>query len=664
MSDCEPSKVSLSPILLPTKSSQKKSAAALLGEKGVFAQVIQGFQVREAQQTMASVIEEVLQTDRSAVIEAGTGVGKTFAYLVPAFLSGGRVIISTGSKTLQDQLYDKDLPLVRHALKLNTRTALLKGRANYLCLERLAMARQDGSFKRRQSLLDLQYAEEWAQRTKQGDIAELMHLNADPEIYSAITSTVDNCLGTECQQYDECFVVKARRKAQEADIVVVNHHLFFADLALKEEGFGELLPSANAVILDEAHQLPEIAANFFSEVVSSRQLHEWVRDMRLQLRLEADDMPALNDQLDVLEKAVHDLRLAMDAPGQRAPWSRIKTQAGVQKHMQLLLDSSAEILEQLTSIAERGKGLQACLLRLQQHTTRLQALQNPQDNRVQWFETYTKSFTLMITPLDIADVFQRHRERFRCAWVFTSATLSVAQSFQHYTQRIGLPDAIEQQLDSPFDYWHHALLYAPQGIPPPQQVNFTSEVVDAALPVIDACGGRTFILFTSYRALQEAAKLLANELDYPLLVQGQLSQRDMIKKFRELGNAVLLGTSSFWEGVDVRGEALSCVIIDKFPFAAPNDPVLEARIQQMRDSGQNPFMDYQLPQAVIALKQGVGRLIRDIHDKGVLMICDPRLVSKPYGQVFMDSLPRMPKTRKLSVVQRFFALQQDHQKDH
>lgn len=640
-----------------------QSAAQLLSETGVFAQVIQGFQVREAQQAMAHLVEDALKADRAVVIEAGTGVGKTFAYLVPAFLSGGRVIIATGSKTLQDQLYDKDLPLVRKALNLNTRTALLKGRANYLCLQRLAMARSTGLFNSRRSLLDLQYVEEWSQKTQHGDLAELTHLATTTEIYSAITSTVDNCLGTECQQYDDCFVIKARRKAQEADIVVVNHHLFFADLALKEEGFGELLPSANAVIFDEAHQLPEIAANFFSEVVSSRQLHEWINDTRLQLRVDAADMPSLKDQLDVLEKAVRDLRLAMDIPGQRAPWSQIKSQAGVQKHLQQLLDSNTSLLELFAQMAERSKGLQACFLRLQHHQNRLQALQTPQENRVQWFETYTKSFALISTPLDVADVFQRHRSRFRCAWVFTSATLSVAASFQHYTQRIGLVDATEKQLDSPFDYWHHALLYAPQGIPIPQQVNFTSAVIDAALPVIEACGGRTFMLFTSYRALQEAAQLLEDELDdYPLLVQGQSSQREMIKQFRALGNAVLLGTNSFWEGVDVRGEALSCVIIDKLPFAAPNDPVLEARIQQMREQGQNPFLDYQLPQAVIALKQGVGRLIRDMHDKGVLMICDPRLVSKPYGQVFMQSLPRMPKTRKLSVVQRFFALQQAQSK--
>ncbi|MGV6809023.1 MAG: ATP-dependent DNA helicase [bacterium] len=619
--------------------------------------MIQGFQVREAQQAMASLVENALQADHAVVIEAGTGVGKTFAYLVPAFLSGGRVIIATGSKTLQDQLYDKDLPLVRKALALNTRTALLKGRANYLCLQRLAMARSEGLFNSRRSLLDLQDVEAWSQKTVHGDLAELTHLTTTTELHAAITSTVDNCLGTECQQYDDCFVVKARRNAQEADIVVVNHHLFFADLALKEEGFGELLPSANAVIFDEAHQLPEIAANFFSEVVSSRQLHEWINDTRLQLRVDTAAIPALNDQLDKLEKTVRELRLAMDVPGQRAPWSRIKTQAGVQTYLQQLLDSNTTLLELLEQITERSKGLQACFLRLQQHHSRLQALQMPQDNRVQWFETYTQSFALISTPLDVADVFQRHRAQFRCAWVFTSATLSVAHSFQHYTQRIGLVDATEKQLDSPFDYWHHALLYAPQGIPVPQQVNFTSAVVDAALPVIEACGGRTFMLFTSYRALQEAAQLLEDELDYPLLVQGQSSQREMIKQFRALGNAVLLGTNSFWEGVDVRGEALSCVIIDKLPFAAPNDPVLEARIQHMREQGQNPFVDYQLPQAVIAFKQGVGRLIRDMHDKGVLMICDPRLVNKPYGKVFMQSLPHMPKTRKLSVVQRFFALQ-------
>lgn len=634
-----------------------EAGSDLLGDEGPLAKAIEGFQIRPQQQTMANTVESALGNYSAAIIEAGTGVGKTFAYLVPAFASGGRIIISTGSKTLQDQLYHKDIPLVRKALKTATRTALLKGRANYLCLHRLKLALAEGEFNDRRSISHLHRIDDWSVMTEAGDISELNTVPNDSEVWPRVTSTLDNCLGNDCEHYEDCFVVQARRKAQEADIVVVNHHLFFADLSLKEEGFGELLPSANAIILDEAHQLPEVASNFFSETVSSRQLLEWIRDTQAESLAEAPDMPQIRDDLKIMEKAILDLRLVMDKPGQRAPWYQIKSKPGIKKHMQILLEISDDLLEKLEHAAERGKGLKSCFERLQTHAQRLNSLQNPQTNAVQWFETYTRSFVLVTTPLDIAETFKRQMESFPCAWVFTSATLAVMQSFDHYTRRIGLENADEVQLDSPFDYWHNALLYAPVGLPEPQQVNFVPSVVDAAIPVIEAAEGRTFMLFTSYRALQEAAELLKDELDYPILVQGDSPQRDMIEKFRSLGNAVLLGTSSFWEGVDVRGEALSCVIIDKFPFAAPNDPIMEARIQNIRDQGGNPFFDYQLPQAVIAMKQGVGRLIRDMQDKGVLMICDPRLLSKSYGRIFLDSLPKMPKTRKLEVVERFFALQ-------
>ena len=634
----------------------KNLTGNLLDADGPLAKNIDGFQLRPQQQSMYIAVEEALHNYSKVVIEAGTGVGKTFAYLVPALASGGRIIISTGSKTLQDQLFQKDIPLVEKALKVNARAALLKGRANYLCIHRLELALSEGQFPNRRMLSHLHRIKDWAEVTVKGDIAEIKTVPHNAEIWPSVTSTLDNCLGAECDYYEECHLVTARREAQAADIVVVNHYLFFADLALKDEGFGELLPSANAVILDEAHQLPEIASTFFSEVVSSRQLHDWHHDTLTESLVDAADMPEIRKFLHSMEKAVQDLRLAMDKPGQRAPWYTIKNHPPVKQAVADLLDSMQVLLPLMETIAPRGKGLTNCYERLQEQIARVQRLQTPQENTVQWFETFTRSFSLITTPLDIAKPFSRQLETFPCAWVFTSATLAVQQSFTHYTQRIGLQNAKENLLDSPFDYWHNALLYCPMNIPEPQQVEFVPSIVAAALPVINACGGRTFMLFTSYRALREAAELLEDELDYPMLVQGESSQRDMIERFRELGNAVLLGTSSFWEGVDVRGDALSCVIIDKFPFAAPNDPVLEARIQSIRDNNGNPFAEYQLPQAVIAMKQGVGRLIRDANDKGVLMICDPRLISRTYGQTFLSSLPRMPRTRKLSVVQRFFSL--------
>jgi len=626
----------------------------LLSDDGPLAAAIPGFQVRDQQQQMMEAVGEAIQNHSAAVIEAGTGVGKTFAYLVPAIASGGRIIVSTGTKTLQDQLFAKDLPVVKNALKTDTQIALLKGRANYLCRYRLGRAQSEGQFDDRRTISHLQRIADWEVMTFSGDIGELNSVPRDAEVWQHVTSTADNCLGTDCGDYDSCFVVKARREAQEADIVVVNHHLFFADLALKEEGFGELLPSANAVILDEAHQLPEVASTFFSETLSSRQLIELGRDTLAEVLSGAADMTDLRDDLRKLEKCVLDLRLAMDKPGLREPWYEIKSKPAIEKeiaHLGEILDS---LYDQLKVAAERSKGLESCYERIQVQVERLHNLNDPKANTVQWYETYTRSFSLVSTPLDIADTFKKHLESWPCAWILTSATIAVGKSFDHFTQRIGMESPKELLLDSPFDYWHNALLYAPPNIPEPQNVEFVPALVEASIPVINASGGRTFMLFTSYRALNEAAELLRGEIDYPILVQGDSSQGEMIKNFRKLGNAVLLGTSSFWEGVDVRGEALSCVIIDKLPFASPGDPVLEARIKSIREAGGNPFFEYQLPQAVIALKQGVGRLIRDDNDTGLLMICDPRLRTKSYGNTFLESMPRVPRTSKLEVVERFF----------
>ncbi len=636
----------------------------LLSDDGPLASAIPGFQVRKQQQEMMAVVADALKNHSAAVIEAGTGVGKTFAYLVPAFASGGRVIISTGTKTLQDQLFTKDLPLVKKALKSDANIALLKGRANYLCTYRLSQAQSQGRFDDRRSLTHLQRIADWQVVTFSGDVAELSNVPREAEIWQHVTSTADNCLGSDCEDYETCFVVKARREAQEADIVVVNHHLFFADLALKEEGFGELLPSANAVILDEAHQLPEIASTFFSETLSSRQLLELSRDTLGEALSAASDMPDLRDQLGALDKCVMDLRLSMDKPGLREPWYKIKSKPGVLKGINDLEEIFSKLIEQLIIAADRSKGLESCLERMQIQQEKLNNLNNPKAGTVQWYETYTRSFSLVSTPLDISETFKKHLESWKCSWILTSATLAVGQSFDHFTQRIGMESPVELLLDSPFDYWHNALLYAPPNIPEPQNVDFVPAVVEASIPVIQAVEGRTFMLFTSYRALNEAAELLKGEIEYPILVQGDSSQADMIKKFRKLGNAVLLGTSSFWEGVDVRGEALSCVIIDKLPFSSPGDPVLEARIKSIREAGGNPFGEYQLPQAVIALKQGVGRLIRDDNDKGVLVICDPRLRTKSYGATFLQSLPRVPRTAKLEVVERFFEIVKKNEKEN
>jgi ATP-dependent DNA helicase DinG len=631
------------------------SAADILATDGPFARLLQGYAVRPQQQELATAVEEALAQNRLLVAEAGTGTGKTFAYLVPALLSGKKVIVSTGTRNLQDQLFHKDIPLVRKALEVPVDVALLKGRANYLCPHRMELAQSEGRFHSRSQVADLQKVRKWATQTDSGDIAELSELPEDSPLWSQITSTADNCLGNECEYLERCHLAHARRRAQEADVLVVNHHLLFADMALKDEGFGDLLPGANAFILDEAHQLPDTASNFFGTTITANQLLELARDTIAEDLKEAGESRQLRLFAEKLEKAVRDMRLVFDRDPSRGPWRDVFERS----EMKASIDEVGQCLESLHGclepLAVRGKGLESCFERAQMLLERFGMLTGPTpEGFIHWYETHTRSFSLNLTPMDVAKLFQSQLESRPASWVFTSATLAVGDNFDHFTHQLGLENAVTARWESPFDYPRQALLYVPDNMPEPNSPGYTEAVIEQALPVIEASGGRTFLLFTSHRALQRAAELLDDRIDYPILVQGEAPRTVLLDRFRELGNAVLLGTGSFWEGVDVRGEALSCVIIDKLPFASPGDPVLQARIDAMRRAGGNPFMEYQLPQAVITLKQGVGRLIRDVNDRGVLMLCDPRLGSKGYGRVFIDSLPPMSKTRKLEVVQRFY----------
>ena len=628
--------------------------AEILADNGPLAHAIEGFQARPQQQEMATAVARALARGHTLIAEAGTGTGKTFAYLAPALLASGKIIISTGTKTLQDQLFHRDLPLVREALGLGIDIALLKGRANYLCRHRLDLAEGEGRFRARSMVADLVKVRRWSGRTESGDIAELNELPEDAAIWPWVTSTTDNCLGQECPALAECHVALARRAAQEADVVVVNHHLLFADMALKEEGFGELLPEADAFILDEAHQVPEVASLFFGVSLGSRQLYDLGRDVIAEQLNEAADMPGLREAADDMQKAVRDLRLALGEDERRAPWREVETRPATVAALKAMRESLKALAQALEPAAPRGQGLESCFRRSRELIERLdQMTVTAADDYIHWFETRSRGFSLNLTPLEVATPFRERMRQYPGAWIFTSATLSVGGSFDHFAGRLGLDGADTLQLDSPFDYRMHAVLYVPEGLPQPGEQGYTRAVVEAALPVLEASHGRAFLLFTSHRALREAAELLENRIDYPLLVQGSAPRGDLLERFREHGNAVLLGTGSFWEGVDVRGEALSCVIIDKLPFASPGDPVLAARIDALRNQGENPFLAYQVPSAVITLKQGVGRLIRDVNDKGIMMLCDPRLISKPYGRIFLDSLPGMTRTRKIEVVKAF-----------
>jgi ATP-dependent DNA helicase DinG len=517
------------------------------------------------------------------------------------------------------------------------------------------MTRTEGRLPTRSQVSQLEAIHDWSGRTASGDIAEMSSIAEDSVIWPGVTSTADNCLGQQCEHLKDCHVIKARREAQDADLVVINHHLLCADLVLKEEGFGELLPGAEAFIIDEAHQLPETAARFFGVQLSSRQLLELAQDSRNEYINETAELEGLPDDAKQLEKAVAEARLAMGEGEQRAPWARLANNDALQSALEVLGTSLQALADVLAEESDRSRGLDNCyqrslkLLSLFKKTTC-----EPPENHVHWFETWRQSFRINLTPLDVAENFSSQRRDLPSRWVFTSATLSVNGEFEHFARQLGLEAATSLQLDSPFDYQKNALFYLPKDLPEPSAPDFTDTMLDEAERVINASRGRAFLLFTSYRALHIANRRLKASCDFPLLVQGSAPRNELLERFRELGNAVLLGTSSFWEGVDVRGEALSCVIIDKLPFASPGDPVWQARIDALKARGGNPFMDEQLPHAVITLKQGVGRLIRDINDRGVLVLCDPRLVKKSYGRVFLNSLPDMRRSREFDDVKAFF----------
>jgi len=637
------------------------SLPEIFSPDGPLAQAISGYRVREQQVEMAERIAAAINSCSVFIAEAGTGTGKTFAYLVPALRSGGKVIVSTGTKTLQDQLFNKDLPMVRDALKAPVKIALLKGRANYVCPYHLERSLADGRFLTREDAADARRISVFAKVTKTGDKAECLEVNENSPVWNHATSTRENCLGQDCPDYKDCFVMQARREAMAADLVVVNHHLFFADVMLRDEGMAELLPACNTVIFDEAHQLPEVATLFFGESVSTSQVLDLARDARSEGMTHARDCIDLQSAARNLEKVAKDLRLAVGLDAGRFSYGQLLEKPEFAPALKLLEDEVVAFAAILETQAERAEGLEKCWQRAGDLARALGQWQKmTDDGYVRWAEAFTHSLQLNSTPLDVADIFRKQMGGHPRAWIFTSATLAVQGKFHHYCAELGLGEPESACWHSPFEYDKQAILYAPLGMPEPNSYGYTDAVVDAAFPAVVAAGGGAFFLCTSLRAMRRTHELLKARLedeghDLPLLLQGEGSKNDLLQRFRHLGNAILVGSQSFWEGVDVRGEALSLVVIDKIPFAPPDDPVLSARIEQMKQQGRNAFMEYQLPRAVINVKQGAGRLIRDESDTGVLMICDPRLLSKPYGRRVWQSLPPMKRTKELSVVLDFFA---------
>jgi len=629
-------------------------------QQGALGKAIPGFQPRQAQIDMAQAVAKAIADENQLVIEAGTGTGKTFAYLVPALLSGKKTIISTGSKNLQEQLFHRDLPLMTNALGFHGNVALLKGRANYLCLDRLSRQMVESHTNDAadpQLLTQLVKVRSWSSETRTGDLGECDDLPEDSMIIPTITSTNDNCLGKECPSYTDCFVSKARRRALEADVVVVNHHLFLADLAIKETGFGELIPEADVFIFDEAHQLPDIASQYFGQSVSSRQMQELAKDIEIAYRTEAKDMRQLQKVGEKLVQSSMDLRIVLGDSGYRGNWREAMASPSILREVERVKDSLDFAIDVLKIALGRSQLLDTAFERANLIKGRIDRVCDVSITGYSyWFDTTPRHFSLHITPLSVADKFHEQMEMKQGTWIFTSATLAVNDDFGHFTHRLGLKPAEQFSLPSPFDYTNQARLCVPRYLPEPNSPGLADKLVRMLAPVIEQNDGRCFFLCTSHSMMRELGEKFRETLDLPVLLQGETSKQKTLAEFMELGNALLVATGAFWEGIDVRGDALSCVIIDKLPFTAPDDPLLKARIEDCRLRGGEPFAQVQLPDAVITLKQGVGRLIRDKKDKGALIICDNRLVTRDYGGIFLGSLPPIPRTRDLDVVNSFLQL--------
>ena len=596
-----------------------------------------------------------MRSATALICEAGTGTGKTLAYLVPAVAGAGRTVVSTGTRHLQDRLLERDLPLVCRAVGRTPRVALLKGRSNYLCRWRYEQALTCAGSVPRQVAARVAHLSGWAARTVTGDLAEVTDLAESDPVHRAVTSTADNCLGSKCPMFDGCHVVEARRRAAEADVVVANHHLLFANMALKEQGFAELLPLVDTLIIDEAHQIPDIATRFFGVELTNGQLFELARDTVAAMRADAPDTPDLDSLAADLELAARETADAFVGTVQRVEWGAMPSDA--RDRIESVESRLHALAEALDTVSVRGPSIAAVAVRARELADRLSRIgsEPPEPGYARWVEARTRGFAAHLAPLDTASILAERLAETDRAWILTSATLSVAGSLEHFAARVGMKDASLHIFDGSFDYREQTRCYLPPGMPEPFRPGYDEAVADVAVSVLAESRGRAFLLFTSHRALRAVREALDGRVPWSLFTQGERPRGELLDRFVETPDSVLLGTQSFWEGVDIRGDALSLVLIDKLPFAPPDDPLLVARADAIRRDGGDPFATIQLPAAVIGLKQGVGRLIRDTSDSGVVVICDPRLSSRGYGRVFVDSLPPMPITTDIEEVRNFFA---------
>ena len=629
-----------------------------LGEEGEFAKANPQFKPRDVQQQMAVAVNDTIQTGGNLVIEAGTGVGKTFAYLLPALLSGKQLVVSTGTKNLQDQLYKRDLPAILKILELYPKTALLKGRNNYLCLYRLENTLASGRLPDPKAVKHLSMVNRWRDKTVTGDLGDLSVLPENSSIIPLVTSTAENCLSQDCPFIEDCHLAAARENARKAKVLVVNHHLLLADLVLKEDGFGELLPDTDIFIIDEAHHLSKTAYQFYGDSLTSRQLNDLCKEVELEYRTEVTDCRDLLLDSERLAKQVKEFRMVLPDFDIKEEW---RSNNNIQSAVEDLMLKINKLIDIVKVNSTRTKTLESCFERLLGFRNTLNEFSSTDkntksvnNNRINWYETNRGSFRLHTTPLDVAELFQASRQRYATSsWIMTSATLAVNNNFEHYIAELGWQGVEQKILPSSFDYQSQAYLYIPRYLSSPGDKKHTELVVERCLPLLQVTLGRAFLLFTSHRALRIAAEKLREYDAFNCLVQGEASKDELLQRFKAEPNSVLIATGSFWEGVDVTGAALSMVVIDKLPFAAPDDPILSAKIARCKQQKGNPFYELQIPEAVLSLKQGVGRLIRSVSDKGVVCICDPRIVGKDYGGLFVNSLPDMKRTRDQEVVIEF-----------
>lgn len=634
-------------------SALSEAVTAAFGRGGALALADEGHVEREVQLRMALGVSQAIEERSALVVEAGTGVGKTFAYLVPTLLSGARALVSTATKSLQDQLFLRDIPRLRDALNLPVTVALLKGRGSYLCLHRMNIARQSAELPDRWAVRTLAKVEQWSHSTVSGDLAELEGLDERSSVIPLVTSSRENCLGAECPEFRQCHVIKARREAMVADVVVVNHHLFFADMALRDTGVAELLPSVEVALFDEAHQLTEAGVQFLGTTLGTAQVIDFARDMLGAGLQQARGLAPWQELAGACDRTARDLRIAAAGPLRelrgtlKLRWSERAERDEFVAALVALGSACEAAQEGLKLVAEMSPDF----VKLAERAGQLAALatqfsEAAESGNVRWIDVSPHQARLVESPLDIRDALREQMAAAPKAWVFTSATLGDDEQLSWFTESAGLGDARTLRLGSPFDYESNARLYIPRAFPKPNEPGHPGAVALLAARCARALGGRTFVLTTTLRALQSIGDALRGEFEaqgdsIQVLMQGQIPKRQLMQQFLAQPRSVLVGSQTFWEGIDVPGDALQCVLIDKLPFPPPNDPLVEARVKRLEDEGRNPFADYFVAEAAVSLKQGAGRLIRSETDRGLLVVCDPRMAGMNYGKRLRQALPPM-----------------------